>query len=609
MQRRLTLTPAATGHARAFTTTHSPEERSIMSPINRTASAADLAQQRAYTNTLRAQGFKFGLTMAEAFVRGIRDLGYKHTGTALDELIDNAIQAGANTVGILLGFNGGSTAKPTDLAIIDDGHGMDPEMIRMAVIWGGTHREGDRTGFGRYGYGLPSASVSQGRAFTVYSAVADGRWHKVTVDLDAIQAGAYTVNGEIVVEEPAPAEIPTWIVESNGGHLPEHGTIVVIERLDRLTWKTAGALRDHLAEHFGIVYRNALDEVTITIDGARVEIVDPLFQIAGARYAGEPPVGERLPAAVIPVADTESGEVLGEIVVRYGYMHPSTTKGIHKQERLRILKEHNGFIVLRNGRQMDVVTRNPFLTLLSNDRYWQVEIDFPASLDEEFSVTTSKQQVRLSDRLWEILEEAGIKRTISHLKSRYDVDNAEMKAAKDAGEDGARSSEEAMQRTGEFATSDPDPDPDRDQDARDEFERTVTETAEREGRPSEDVERDLIAVGERHRYVVRVEAAPDAPFYRVEQVGSQRHLVLNSAHRWYTDLYAGPESTPRLRAALEVMLLVFGDCEADAGGQRRLFYASERVEWSRRLAVALDILAEIDGIDEQAPAEEALALA
>ena len=58
---------------------------------------------------------------------------------------------------------------------------------------------------------------------------------------------------------------------------------------------------------------------------------------------------------------------------------------------------------------MDEITRTPRIwnnisTITNNDaRYWALEIDFPASLDEEFSVTTSKQRVELTPRIWEIL--------------------------------------------------------------------------------------------------------------------------------------------------------------------------------------------------------------
>ena len=97
----------------------------------------------------------------EAFVRGIRDLGYRSNGDAVAELIDNALQASADRIDVLFGYDGStSNKKPAQLAVIDNGHGMEPDMIRMAVMWGGTHRENDRNGLGRYGYGLPCSSVN-----------------------------------------------------------------------------------------------------------------------------------------------------------------------------------------------------------------------------------------------------------------------------------------------------------------------------------------------------------------------------------------------------------------------------------------------------------------
>src|ERR1700761_9396647 len=112
-----------------------------------------LAAQRAYV-VQSGRRSRYGLTVPEAFVRGIRDLGYRSNGDAIAELIDNALQAYAARIDVLFGYDGiASAKKPAQLAVFDNGHGMEPAMIRMAVMWGGTHRENDRGGLGRYGYG------------------------------------------------------------------------------------------------------------------------------------------------------------------------------------------------------------------------------------------------------------------------------------------------------------------------------------------------------------------------------------------------------------------------------------------------------------------------
>src|SRR5262249_48543738 len=136
--------------------------------------------------------------------------------------------------------------------------------------------------------------------------------------------------------------------------------------------------------------------------------------------------------------------------------------------------------------------------------------------------------------------------------------------------------------------------------------REVERRAETSGLPVREVEQGFRSEAEERPYKVVAEVLPGAPFYRMEQVGGQRILYLNSDHRFYTDVYAGPESTPRLRASLEVLLFVLGECELDATADRRLFYKSERAEWSNRLTVALDLLEKIDSIDDLlANAEEA----
>ena len=79
--------------------------------------------------------------------------------------------------------------------------------------------------------------------------------------------------------------------------------------------------------------------------------------------------------------------------------------------RFPVRRANNGIIVLRAGRQIDVVNAGcQWTKFQSNDNYVGVEVDFSPTLDEEFSITTSKQQIRLSDRLWDILEEAGVLR-------------------------------------------------------------------------------------------------------------------------------------------------------------------------------------------------------
>ena len=130
-----------------------------------------LQRQRAAVAALRAKQHRMPLVNSEIFVLSARSSGYRSTATAVDEFIDNSIQADAGQVDIVLGYAdlAASTRNLRTngvLAIADNGHGMDPEVIRFAVTWGGTHRHNDRSGFGRYGFGLPAAAASIGTRFS-----------------------------------------------------------------------------------------------------------------------------------------------------------------------------------------------------------------------------------------------------------------------------------------------------------------------------------------------------------------------------------------------------------------------------------------------------------
>src|SRR5258708_19790269 len=92
-----------------------------------------------------------------------------------------------------------------------------------------------------------------------------------------------------------------------------------------------------------------------------------------------------------------------------------------------------------------------------------------------------------------------------------------------------------------------------------------------------------------------------APFFRVTQVGPKKAFYLNTAHRFYKDVYAGPDSSPRLRAGLEVVLFAIGVCEIGAEGDRQIFYETERARGSANLDTALAHLDHTDPPPETLP--------
>ena len=590
-------------------------------PIKTIDAAAVHSRQQQYVDRIKGEGFDFGLTVATAFVKSIRDLGYRSTGTALNELIDNAAEAGAEHVHICFGYPADSR-KPAAIAVLDDGIGMVPDMIRASVVWGGTDRHDSRDLFGRYGYGLPSSSVSQGKRFTVYSRIDAGGFHGVTLDLDEIADGKYIENGRVTVPEPEPAELPIWATTYADEHFPggigSLRTVVVWDKLDRLSFRTADRLENHLLEIFGVTYRNILRSVSIAVEGTAVEPVDPLFLTEGARlYDLDDDRAIPEEPITFEVRDQETRASLGTVRVRFSVMPPTfarldkkkTVSRGNQNKRFAILKDHNGVIVLRQGRQIDVVTKGAPRVFQNNDAYIGFEVDFPPTLDEEFGVTTHKQQITLSERMWHLLDENGVWSTFDKLRKRYGEMNAELTQSYDEEADGRRPSELAM---ADASRLDPTPPPsDRRTRMAEEGRLAAVEELVGMGVPKPEAERVIETVEKEHPFKVEVEHLPEAPFYRVELRGGQVVLYINRAHRFYTDIYAriGGAEGARIRQALEVLLFVLGKCEVDASEDRQLFYVAERQEWSKRLHIALTTLERVLGSDVLALVDEVAAVA
>lgn len=79
-----------------------------------------LQAQRRLIDKLEAENFGWDLMVGDAFVRGMRDIGYKSTSFALAELIDNAMQAAASRIDLVFGFDVRTSAMTwrTPLALL-----------------------------------------------------------------------------------------------------------------------------------------------------------------------------------------------------------------------------------------------------------------------------------------------------------------------------------------------------------------------------------------------------------------------------------------------------------------------------------------------------------
>jgi hypothetical protein len=586
-----------------------------------TTAPEGLREQQTLIDRLEAEG-GWDIIVGDAFVRGMRDIGYKSTYFALAELLDNSIQASSTQVDIVFGFDTGT--KPTRIGIIDDGYGMQPKMVRACLMWGAGTRADNRDGFGKYGYGLPSASVSQCRRVTVYSKVSGYDWHSCYLDIDEISRGEWTENHRLKMpvekQEVPPAFVIDYLKKAKRWDEFDHGTVVVWDRLDpdRVDAKQRDRLRDGIVGNLGVIYRNFLLTTPMTVDGVKVQPCDPLFITEGFRgYDIDDDRAIGLPAASVGVKDQDTGEVLGRMRVRYAHM-PATffrkpeAKHTNKpgrgqtNERLDIADANNGIIFCREGRQIDVIRPPRSLGSINatTDRFWAVEVDFDATLDDLFQITTSKQQVRPHEKIWDILKDgAKLFTNIGVMRQAYSKDAADVADKAEKAKEQKRASVVAIEAGAKFRPGKaPQETPERAREAQENLRLEARQRANIAGVAPELVERHLIAQQEGNPHAVETVDRPDAPFFRCTQLGGQRVLELNLAHPFYTDLYMGPGSTPWVRAGLEVLLWALGEAEVDAepGTDKRTWYQQERsVVWSPYVAAALPRLKDLPLMEAQ----------
>src|SRR5437762_6968007 len=133
----------------------------------------EIERQKKYLGQL-PEKYEFPLFNTRHALESQRRSGYRHTAAAAREIVDNAIEAGATRVDIIL-------QRPERLkeyqrqdsvsaiAFIDNGSGMLPQMARFALSWGGGTHFDEPTFIGRFGFGLPNASINQTRRVEVYT--------------------------------------------------------------------------------------------------------------------------------------------------------------------------------------------------------------------------------------------------------------------------------------------------------------------------------------------------------------------------------------------------------------------------------------------------------
>ena len=396
---------------------------------------------------------------SEMMLLSARSSGYKDAAMALGELIDNSLQAGATKVDVLVSEKNqkaGSSRRRMwqvqEIAVLDNGCGMDPILQQRALRFGDGEHHNDSSGMGKFGLGLPQASISQAKRVDVWAWQNGIKSAKHTyIDLTNSE---WMVGGKILPADDK--QIPKTWIEQSGKTVGKSGTLVVWSVLDKLHWRKASSIYAHSEFLVGRMYRNWLTSHNKGKSDATIRLVsfhideaedrdtwvfsanDPLYLLpksAGMKSSTKrkilfEPWGEPI-VKTYQITDDKGEERVENVEIKFSLApkelrEPHSTGEAGSLDYGKHAKKNIGVSIVRAGRELELdsrfgVTKDP------RNRWWGAQIEFGPGMDEIFGVTNSKQRAEnlsdASNKDWEDESDTETNETAVQTKKRLKDEN------------------------------------------------------------------------------------------------------------------------------------------------------------------------------------------
>ena len=348
------------------------------------------------------------------------------TPSALAELIDNSIQAKAENISLIAKDKyaetraGATVSRLDQLAIFDDGYGMDKETIESALAVGFSRNKDDPDGIGKFGFGMTVGSVSQCFRVEVYSWQKNGPIYHTYIDLrELIDTGSQTIP-----EIKEVNEVPLIEDHNSEGMIKgESGTLVRWMDLDfkKVQYKTSKNIYDFLQLELGRIYRHFLDDddnygkkrniriVSLSADDDLNDISpivanDPLYLLTpntlpphdGEQYKDKQTnvLLDKVHQIPILYLDNNDEEQTSIIEIRATVAKPEIRAGIGGASSIgRHYEKNVGISFVRAGREITLDTKGWINSYDPRERWWGIEVRFSPCLDEVFGVSNDKQHI------------------------------------------------------------------------------------------------------------------------------------------------------------------------------------------------------------------------
>lgn len=619
----------------------------------------EVERQQKYLARL-PENYAFPLFNASQALESQRRSGYRNTAAAAREIVDNAMEAGATRIDVC--FERPKLLKAhqraesiSAIAFIDNGSGMIPRMAQYALSWGsGTHFD-EPDFIGKFGFGLPNASINQTKLVEVYTKVS-GATAVTKAWLDARNVKAHALQ---TISDPVEASLPDFVQVylDKQGLAFEHGTVVVWVEPDRISYRKPALMKEHLVDDFGVTYRYLLSKVSLHVDGTKVEPVDPLFLTPEARYFRAEDKGGAIMSKEwnIPVkyARDEDGvlaltkvesvseldlndpslEAAGAIYVRvarfpYGFAEHSKGKvETDNHRRFEIRKTRRGMSFVRAGREIETVDVFPksmkdlskglgkWPLLQSYAYHWGVEVRFDPHLDEIFGITNDKQTVRPIEDLWRLFTMEGIDAALNrenNFQSKMRKEEQEKHRQREAKKAATATVAEKVAAQADSISGQKPRVTERDKvKVREESEQAAKRRAKVDQTSIDQARQAIEDEAKRRPYVVDFYDEPRGPFYKPQWgSGGQIVVMINRQHPFFQAFYApllGLEGGGQAKQALDVLLIALARAELGIEDETcAAWYEAQRERaWSTFLFDAYKMLQQAAAPTEEEAAEGA----
>ncbi|HOU30595.1 MAG TPA: ATP-binding protein [Bacteroidales bacterium] len=337
--------------------------------------------------------------------------------TAVADLIDNSIDAGATEIHITVQFDGDKSW----VSIADNGKGMSGDEIKEALRFG-SETEYNMNNLGKFGLGLKTASLSQCQVLSVAS----------RADPEKTQISAYCWDLNHIEKvnrwEILPIKTDEMHHVLRDPLLTSTGTVVMWQKLDRILGyknpygefakKRMAAMCRELEEHLAMVFHRFImgesrrQTIKIFLNNNLIRPWDPFARSEAKTWI--------LESTEIPC---ELEDIKGTIYIQ-PYILPhkdefSTRDAWEYASGPKKWNQQQGLYIYRGDRLIQSGGWSYLRTIDEHTKLARIAISFSPDLDEAFKINVAKMRVQLPIEIQEKLKQI-IEPVVRQARDRYD---------------------------------------------------------------------------------------------------------------------------------------------------------------------------------------------